>query len=205
MGGHTGVREHVVAERAELVGLLAGLDEEQWRTPSLCGGWTVRDVAAHLSLDTVTQARYARMFLRRPIPDAFNDHWVASQRDVPTDVLVAGLAESARSSWFTRYAPRIALADHVVHQQDIRRPLGLPRTIDPERLRLLLGRPDPFAFPFRFTRGLTFVATDLDWRHGSGPEVTGPGESLALAMVGRPIVLDELSGPGVPTLRARMA
>ncbi|EME18461.1 hypothetical protein G419_16900 [Rhodococcus triatomae BKS 15-14] len=144
------------------------------------------------------------MFLRRPMPDAFNDHWVASQRHVSTDALVAGLAESARSSWFTRYAPRLALSDHTVHQQDVRRPLGLPRTIDEDRLRLVLDRPDPFAFPRRFTRGLTFVATDLDWRRGTGPEVTGPGESLALAMVGRPIVLDELSGPGVPTLRARI-
>ncbi|MBO0855301.1 MAG: hypothetical protein J2P18_16240, partial [Nocardia sp.] len=91
----------------------------------------------------------------------------------------------------------------LVHHQDIRRPLGRPRQIPAERLIAVLGRPDPFARPGRFTRGLRMVATDVAWSSGSGPEVRGTGEALALAMVGRPIVLDELTGDGVRTLRER--
>lgn len=103
-----------------------------------------------------------------------------------------------------RYFPRLCLADHLVHQQDIRRPLGLPRTIDPERLRLVLDHPDPFAQPRRYARGLRLVATDLEWERGDGPPVHGPGEALALAMVGRAAVLDELDGDGVELLRLRI-
>lgn len=72
-----------------------------------------------------------------------------------------------------------------------------------ERLRAVLDRPDPSAHPWRQTRGLRFVATDLDWVKGSGPEVRGRGEALALAVVGRPVALGEREGEGVPELRRR--
>jgi hypothetical protein len=48
------------------------------------------------------------------------------------------------------------------------------------------------------------VATDLGWASGRGPEVRGPAESLLMAMAGRRGVVDELSGPGQPTLAARV-
>ena len=57
----------------------------------------------------------------------------------------------------------------------------------------------------RNSRRLSFVATDLDWRAGRGPEVTGPGEALLLSLAGRPAALDELAGPGAPLLRQRVA
>jgi hypothetical protein len=53
--------------------------------------------------------------------------------------------------------------------------------------------------------GLHLVATDVDWSHGDGPEVRGPGEAILLALTGRTVVLDELTGEGVATLRSRMA
>ena len=46
------------------------------------------------------------------------------------------------------------------------------------------------------TRGLRLVATDIDWSHGGGPEVRGPGEALLMAMAGRGDALKDLSGPG---------
>lgn len=199
------VRGHIHAERDELVALLRTLGPDQWSTQSLCGLWSVRDVATHLSMDSVTMPRYFLAALRNRSADRVNESYVATHGDVATDALVEQLADSAASSWFARYAPRLTLADHVVHQQDIRRPLGLPRTIDPERLCLVLDRPDPFARPRRFTRGLRFAATDLAWASGSGPEVRGQAEALALVMVGRPSVLDELEGDGVGLLRARMS
>jgi uncharacterized protein (TIGR03083 family) len=38
----------VHAERRALVADLADLSPEQWRTPSLCAGWSVHDVLAHM-------------------------------------------------------------------------------------------------------------------------------------------------------------
>jgi hypothetical protein len=54
------------------------------------------------------------------------------------------------------------------------------------------------------THGLELVATDLDWRHGSGPEVAGPAEALLMAIAGRPDALGDLDGPGAPLLVERM-
>jgi hypothetical protein len=51
---------------------------------------------------------------------------------------------------------------------------GVPK----DRLLSVLDHPDPFAFPWRNTRGLRFGATDVDWAKGRGPEVRGPGESI---------------------------
>ncbi len=38
------------AERRRLAGLLAGLTPAQWAHPSLCSGWRVREVVAHITL-----------------------------------------------------------------------------------------------------------------------------------------------------------
>ena len=52
--------------------------------------------------------------------------------------------------------------------------------------------------------GLRFRATDQDWAHGNGLEVSGPSEALALAIGGRTVALDDLAGPGLPLLRSRL-
>ena len=51
--------------------------------------------------------------------------------------------------------------------------------------------------------GLTLRATDADWSHGTGPEVSGPIVSLVLAMTGRQAADGDLTGDGVATLRSR--
>ena len=52
--------------------------------------------------------------------------------------------------------------------------------------------------------GLRLVAADLDWSHGSGPEVTGTGEALLMVIAGRPAALAELGGSGAPELTRRV-
>ncbi|MGW0048998.1 maleylpyruvate isomerase mycothiol-dependent enzyme family protein [Nocardia cyriacigeorgica] len=110
-----------------------------------------------------------------------------------------------RAGRLSRFAPQLLLADLMVHHQDMRRPLGRTREIPEDRLLTLLDHPDPFAQPRRRTKGLRFVATDVAWSSGDGPEVRGPGEALALAMVGRTAALDDLTGDGVAELRRRCA
>jgi uncharacterized protein (TIGR03083 family) len=199
-----GLREMIAAERADLVEFLRTLSDDDWLVPSLCEGWRVRDVVAHLSVDTVSIPTYVGALIRKRTPDRVNQHFVDEARDLPTPELVSQLESTIGRGWASRTMPSIILADLVVHHQDIRRPLGRPRTIEPARLLHTLQHPDPFANPRRYTKGLKFVASDLDWATGSGPEVRGTGEALALAMVGRSAVLDDLEGDGVALLTRRI-
>ncbi|RJQ77183.1 hypothetical protein [Amycolatopsis panacis] len=89
--------------------------------------------------------------------------------------------------------------------RDIRRPLGLPRTIPPERLQAAL-RALRFAVPVGAARrlpGLHVIATDLDWSTGKGAEVRGPAEALLMALAGHRAATGELSGPGLELLVSR--
>ncbi len=100
----------------------------------------------------------------------------------------------------------IALTDGTIHHQDIRRALGLPRTIPPGRLGPVLNfaASAPTLPAKNHVKGLTLTATDVNWSRGAGPEVNGPGEALLMAISGRPIALDELGGPGLETLQSRV-
>ena len=100
----------------------------------------------------------------------------------------------------------IALVDGTIHHQDIRRALDRPRVVPPDRLERILPLvpSNPRLGAGRRIRGLGLRATDVEWAHGDGPEVTGPGEALLLAMTGRPAALADLEGPGLATLAARV-
>jgi hypothetical protein len=94
----------------------------------------------------------------------------------------------------------------MLHQQDIRRALHIPRIIPAERLRTALDfwLYAPTIRGAWRTRGLRLVATDSDWSHGGGPEVQGTGEALLMATAGRGDALKDLSGPGKDKLARRL-
>ena len=99
------------------------------------------------------------------------------------------------------------LGELVVHAEDVRRPLGVLHTYDKDGLlavaRFFTTR--DFAVNSKsLVRGLTLVATDSDFRHGSGPAVEGPLLALVMVMAGRSAYLDELSGAGLPELGRRL-
>lgn len=196
-------------ERAELAAFLATLTPEQWDAPTLCAGWAVRDVVAHvIGYDLEGTSGFVRTLVRaRLSPDRANQRVVDDLRDLDPPGLVALVRRYETPEGLTaRFGHRIALTDGTIHHQDIRRPLGLPRTIPPERLRAVLdfAMVAPPVGAFVRTRGLRLVATDLDWSSGRGTaEVRGPGEAVLLAAAGRPAALDELEGPGVATLAGR--
>ena len=197
------------AERLDLAAFLATLSDEQWDAPTLCTDWRVRDVAAHVvSYDRLGTRGLAERFVRgRLLLDRVNAVGVA-EHDALTPVELTGLLrEHAWPRGLTAgFGGRIALVDTLIHHQDVRRPLGLPRQVPAERLRAAL----PFALtapPIRglwHVRGLRMVATDLDWAAGRGPEVRGPGEAVLMAIAGRRGVARELSGPGAARLLQRL-
>lgn len=101
----------------------------------------------------------------------------------------------------------IALTDGLIHQQDIRRPLGLPRTIPAERLvpALRTALFGPTLLGVIRVRDVRLVAADIDWTFGRGPEVRGTGEAILMAVAGRPDAVADLAGPGQARLIARVS
>lgn len=197
-------------ERADLADLLDTLTAAQWVAPSLCAGWRVRDVVAHMfSYEELGPVRLVGRFVTAGVhPDRVNAAGVAAYAGHSTDDLVALVRAHLRPRGLTAaFGGRIALTDGVVHHQDIRRALDLPRDVPAERLRCVLpfARTAPPLGAARRVRGLTLTATDLGWTAGTGPAVEGPAEALLMAMAGRRGVVEELSGPGRQTLADRIA
>ena len=196
-------------ERADLCTLLTSLTAEQWNAPTLCARWRVREVVAHMISYEGLDARglLARLAQGRFVPDRINAVGVAaSHARSQADLLAALNAHLEPKGLTAGFGGRIALVDGLIHHQDIRRPVGLPRHIPAERLVPALGFAliAPPIRGFWRARGLRMVATDLDWAAGKGPEVHGPGEALLMAIAGRPGVAQELTGPGQRTLAARI-
>ena len=195
-------------ERAEFAAFLATLTPEQWDAPTLCTAWRVRDVVAHvIGYDVAGMTGFARTLVRSGLsPDGANQRVVEDLRDLdPWGLLDLVRRYETPAGLPARFGNRIALTDGAIHHQDIRRPLGMPREIPPERLRAVLDFA-MVAVPIRAfvrTRGLRLVATDLDWSSGRGTEVHGPAEALLMAASGRPDALDELEGPGLGVLAGR--
>ncbi|MCW2513439.1 MAG: hypothetical protein JWR11_2481 [Mycobacterium sp.] len=195
-------------EREDFADFLAGLTPEQWDSPSLCAGWSVRDVAAHcVSFEGLTPGALTVRFLRgRLQTDRINALAVADLADRSTGQLITILRDNAKPHGLgAGFGGRVALTDNMIHQQDIRRPLGLARTIPVERLRVALDfvRFAPTIRGAWQVRGVRLVANDLDWSGGRGPEVRGTGEALLMIMAGRSDALADLDGPGLPKLAGR--
>lgn len=204
------VRHLARAERADLLAFLRGLTPEQWEAPSLCAGWRVRDVVAHVvSYEGLGGRELARRLARGRLRLARTDAvGVAEMERAAPGELLAQLERHLEPEGLTTgFGCRVALLDALIHHQDIRRPLGAPRAIPAERLvpALAFARFAPPIGAFWRARGLRLIATDVDWSGGRGPEVRGPGEALLMAIAGRRGAVEELDGPGQPTLAGRIS
>jgi uncharacterized protein (TIGR03083 family) len=197
----------IADERRRLADLVDSLDDGQLRTPSLCGEWSVKEVVGHLVAAVAAPTSAMLLLLVR---SGFRIHRANARlagrmAELPAAELAALLRVHAENP----FRPPVVgypgqLTDLQVHGQDIRRPLGLPHDLRPDRLRVSLdflvgGRAIGFV-PKHLPKGLRFEATDLDWAWGSGPLVRGTGEAVMLALTGRTAALAELSGDGVPAV-----
>lgn len=203
----------IADERRRVADLVDGLTPDQLATPSLCAGWTVHDVAAHLLMPLVTPAPrvLATMAISGLDFDRAVQRLTAAVARRPTAEITDGLRTHAQHPFkppgMSHAAP---LTDLLVHQQDIRRPLGLAADLLPDRLLACVGFVHAAAvrggrlLPKGVADGLRFEATDLDWARGEGPTVRGPGEALLLAMTGRTAALADLTGDGAELLRTRL-
>ena len=202
-------------ELASISEFLHGLSDDQWDQASLCVGWRVHDVVSHMTVGYTTPmftmvGKIARYGFNVPKASAKESVAYGSEH-TPAQILTAfdTVVNDHVRKGISRFIPaKEGLVDHIVHQQDARRPLGLPRQIPEERLVTALGVAPSiggFVGAKKRAKGLRFTATDINWTHGDGPDIRGTGEAILLALTGRPIVLDELEGDGMATLRARVA
>ncbi len=206
---------HVIEqERLRLADLLDTLADHEWDTPSLCDGWRVRDVAAHVALapqppgpwDMVRWAVRARGSFHR-----LNHDMSVAHADARSGAeLVAELREHAASRRLpapTNY--RNILYDTLVHTQDIAIPLRREHAMPTAAARTGATRVWTMGWPFwakRRLAGFRLVATDTLWTAGEGPQVVcGPIDALLLLLTGRTVALDRLTGDGVAALTRRLA
>jgi uncharacterized protein (TIGR03083 family) len=196
-------------QRRDLAEFLADLSPEQWDEDSLCTGWRVRDVVAHM---IVTARMTPGRFFRGMAAAGFRFNTFSARNLVPyagksPEELLAEVRETAPLTGAPPGPAVTPLSEVVVHGFDISRALGVKRDIPADVLvtvadfykdaQTLIGAKKRIA-------GLHLRATDIDWQTGDGPEVAGPAGSLLLAMAGRRAALEDLSGPGVAQLSERM-
>ncbi|GAB1691118.1 maleylpyruvate isomerase family mycothiol-dependent enzyme [Krasilnikovia sp. M28-CT-15] len=197
-------------ERRSLADLLDDLSAPEWATPSLCAGWRVREVAAHLTLahagalSALAWLVRARGDFNRMVHDT-----AVRQAELPVDRYSAALRGMVGSR---RKAPGVShlepLLDILVHGQDIAIPLGRPRPVPTAAAATAVARVWAMGWPFhaqRILSGLEIVATDHPWSGGQGERVEGPIASILLLITGRRAALSSLSGPGMTELEDRLA
>ena len=202
------VRRLAREERADFAAFLATLSPQQWQAPTLCAGWLVRDVVAHvISYDDLDTRRLLAWVIQGRLRlEGINAAALARYNTRRPEELLALLTDHPQPRGVPAVlGGRVGLVEALIHQQDIRRPLGLPRTIPPERLlpalRTALITPD-IGNVWRI-RGVRLVATDLAFTAGIGPEARGPAEALLMTIAGRRGA-GELSGPGQRKLARRI-
>jgi uncharacterized protein (TIGR03083 family) len=196
-------------ERASLVDALDKLPETDWDKPSLCTGWTVREVVAHMiATATMTPPK----FFGKMISNGFNFQNM-TRKDIAE--VTAGrsdteLVDQFRAHIDSRNAPPGPapswLGETIVHGEDIFRAIGGYRDHPVEHViavadfykgsNLLIGAKNRIS-------GVTLRATDTEWQHGTGPRASGPAIAIVMAMTGRKPALDDLTGEGVAILRER--
>jgi uncharacterized protein (TIGR03083 family) len=202
----------VAAQRRGIADLIDGLDDVALATPSLCAGWDVKTVAAHLvSVFADSFWTFQRAALRHGGVSRAIDELARRRAHTSTP---AEIADTLRRRADHRLSPPVTgplsgLTDVLVHGGDIRIPLGLPFEPCDEQVGWALGfltgsRPLGFV-PRGRLRGIALHGTDIGASWGSGAEIRGSASLLMMAATGRTHVLATLDGPGVDVLRERLS
>ncbi|MFC7623848.1 maleylpyruvate isomerase family mycothiol-dependent enzyme [Microlunatus sp. GCM10028923] len=203
------------AQREVTATLLDQLTEKEWSRPSLCAGWTVRDVAAHLTLQQVGFGELVGSLIRHPGVLGGMNHMINGIARIkaaaePTGSLIReirGMIGSRRHN--VGVTAEETLIDIAVHGQDIAVPLDRELDLPPATAARAASRAWSYGARGKaavFARipvsGYRLVATDTEWERGDGPEIRGPIAALLLLITGRRAGLTRLVGPGADRLRA---
>lgn len=185
------LRAETYAERERLAALLAGLSPQQWAAPSLCAGWRVREVVAHLTMPyrmasaeefQAALAAYGMDFDRYADAEAHE-----TTERLGDAELLAVYRDNVRHPWQPPGGGAAgALSHEVIHGLDITEALGLP-TVPAERIAQVLAHAGAKNLAYFGTdlSGIRLVATDADVRVGDGTPVPAPVKEILLGITGR--------------------
>jgi uncharacterized protein (TIGR03083 family) len=199
-------------QRTKVADLLEDLSDDEWRQPSLCAGWTIRDVAAHLTLqqlgltDVIAMMARWRGSMDRTIQDAARRRATA----LSTGQIIAEIRGTVGSRRHNLGVTHLeTLIDILVHGHDIAIPLGRRHDMPAAAAAVAASRVLSMRWPpplpaTRKVNGFRLVATDTPWSSGVGPEVHAPMAALLLVCTGRLAALPQLSGDGAADLTARL-
>lgn len=194
----------VAAELTSLASLLADATEAQWDTPSLCDGWRVREVIAHMTMAARYPEEKFMAELRRCEFDftRLSNEIAARDAGLPAGELVAGLRSEVMRHWAPPGGGYHGALNHaVIHGLDATVPLGAPRLTPDDTIRVVLDDLTSGDIHGNFgvsIEGRRLRATDLDWSYGSGATLSGTAADLALAMCGRAAGAQPLQGEPLP-------
>ena len=183
------VWQHIDRERSRMADLLESLPRAAWEQPSLCQGWSVRDVGAHL---TFSHAR-VRDVMWPAVRTGFRYNamiaYAARRSPLTHEQIVATLRGFVGSR---RRAPFVSelepLLDILVHTQDICLPLGIDHPMPVDAAVAAADRVLALRGPMRLWEpppGVRLVATDSAWAYGDGHIVRAPTQSHLLTLTGR--------------------
>jgi uncharacterized protein (TIGR03083 family) len=194
------LQAEIAAERRELADLLGGLPDQAWDAPTLCAGWRVRELVAHVTMPfRYSKGRFAAELLR----SGGNFHRMSdrcARRDaaIPAPELVRLLRDNASNPWQPPGGGLAgALTHDVIHGLDVVVALGLDRKVPADRLRVVLDAITEPAALRHFgadLSGIELHADDIDWSFGSGRRVAGAAQDLALVLCGRTLPAGRLRG-----------
>ncbi|MFF0342431.1 maleylpyruvate isomerase family mycothiol-dependent enzyme [Kribbella sp. NPDC004875] len=187
----TDIRSVVTAERSEFADVLAGLTADQWDQPTLCAGWRVRELVAHLTMPfrTSTPQFIAGMVRAGGKFDRYADR--QAHRDA-AELSSAELLDCLRRNVSHPWKPpgggyAGALSHDVIHGLDVTVALGIDRRVPLERLQLVFDAVKPRQLKYFGVdlNGVQLQATDLDWSYGTGTPLQRPAQELLLHLCGR--------------------
>jgi uncharacterized protein (TIGR03083 family) len=177
---------------------------------SLCAGWDVKTVAAHLVSDF---ADGFWGFMASGTRHSSIDRGIDALARHRARASAAEIAETLRRRADHRLSPPVTgplsgLTDVLVHGADMRIPLGLPHRPVPQHVARVLDfltSPTQLGFfPRRSLRGIAFHDEDTGRTWGDGESIRGSDVAVMLAGCGRTVALDRLAGPGLPVLQSRL-
>jgi uncharacterized protein (TIGR03083 family) len=194
------IRAETVAERTELTSMLAALPTVRWSDPTLCEGWRVCEVVAHMTMPfRMSTPQFLLSLARSRFRfDAMADRVArraASTMSPPE--LLASMRDNIEHPWSPPGGgPVGALSHDVIHGLDISVALGLDRRPPASRVGLVLShlRDRKVSFFGVNLSGVRLEATDLDWHLGDGEPLRGTAQDLLLVICGRRLPADLLSG-----------
>ena len=196
----TDIRAAVAGERSDLAELLAGLSEDDWDTATLCAGWRVREVVAHITMPyrlstprfvlglAKARGNFSRFADRQARQDA---------RELTAGELLTCLRQNINHPWKPPGGGDVgALSHDVIHGLDVTVALGIDRQVPAERLHYIMDDMNPRQLKYFGVdlTGIHLQAADLDWTYGTGTQLTGAAQDLLLVLCGRTLPPNHLAG-----------